>query len=70
MKDIILAILNKELTNAYDNLNRAKRICSNMSDYDLDNRYGESNMTYKEMKDGYQKQVDTLLECMAWVNSK
>lgn len=58
IKQIILKCIEKDLGDAGDNLNRAKRSFKNYPPERMAAKYGLSNDTRQEILDGYQKWHD------------
>jgi hypothetical protein len=64
-QETLRTLLNRELTNALDDLNRAKWSFKDVKD--LKTKYGQSGQTHQEILDQYQDAVDNLNNGQVWL---
>lgn len=69
-KDKVLILLRRELSNANNNLFRARRSFAGMTDKELEAPYGQSGKSCQEVLDGYINQLTDLQLQLDWVRSR
>jgi len=67
MKKQVLEIVKNAMAGAEDNLFRANRQFGNMTEEELDKKYGQSGKKCGEILSGYQDHHTELKRCVAWV---
>lgn len=69
MKDMVLSIVKSNLSGANDNLHRAQAQFKNLSEKELNRKYGGSDSTCGEILSSYQDKVSELKRCVIWVET-
>ncbi len=67
MKQKILEILERELSNAKDNLYRCEAKFKGYTTEGMDTKYGDSGSTCAEIVHSYKRPVTEILACIEWV---
>jgi uncharacterized protein YkwD len=68
-KTLAFDALQKQGSEAYDNLNRAKANFRDKTFTQMQEKFGLSGRTCQEILDGYQEQVDAVKAVIDWLNS-
>jgi DNA repair ATPase RecN len=69
-KDLIRMLLDKELTNARDDLSRARLQCRRYTPEQMNQSFPHSNQTPQQMLDVYELYADEISACAAWLDAK
>ena len=69
IKAKIIHILQRDILNSQDELYRIERMCGNLSEKQLNQEYGQSGRTLKEILERNRRMVDETNECINWIES-
>lgn len=70
MKEQVLKILQDKRAGISDNVHRANLSFRHLSEDELDQPYGHSESTCREIKEGYEKSLINIDACIEWVNNR
>jgi len=68
-KKEILAILEREMGAAWDNLHRARLVFASYTDEVMDRKYGQSQETPREIIDGYEAEWRNMASVIQWFSN-
>lgn len=70
MREKVLEILKRNLSGAEDNALRAHMQFGKMSDAQLDQQWGQSGRSCRDVYEGYKKDLDEAKACVEWVRAQ